>query len=343
MTSFAAWLKPLTNLVARRPLLAVFEATLLCNSKCGYCDLPLNQGRPEMSRAQIAQVFAHLYHEGVRYVIVQGGEPTVRKDILEVLGDLLEIGLSLSLVTNGTRLTPEFVAHLNALNSRKRLAIAVSLDTLNRERYRLIRGADQLRVVRRGIDNLAAFTGQKSLVCIVSELNRGDVPEVVAFANERGFLSVVGAYHWGIDKYGKAQKGLQYQREAALEVFNGLLASQALPPGFHRDYVADNVTWLADGKLDPCDAGRWSIVVQANGDVAPCLAMEIAGNLTTETLPAIMQRFEMKKVDACSAASSCNLLCSRIVGKAVRHPVRMAWPSAKMKISHRSGSSATTA
>ena len=326
MGSLRNWLAPLTNLVAKRPLLAVFEATLLCNSKCGYCDLPLNQGRPEMSRAEIASAFAHLYEEGVRYVIVQGGEPTVRKDIVEVLGDLLSIGLSLSLVTNGTRLTPELVARLNALNRSKRLAIAVSLDTLDRERYRLIRGADQLRVVRRGIDNLAAFTGQKSLVCIVSELNRSDVPEVVAFANQRGFLPVVGAYHWGIDKYGKAQKGLQYQREAALDVFNGLLTANALPQGFHRDYVADNVTWLTDGKLDPCDAGRWSVVVQANGDVAPCLAMEVAGNLTTDTLATIMQRFDMKKVDACSAASSCNLLCSRIVGKAVRHPLRMAWP-----------------
>ena len=181
-------------------------------------------------------------------------------------------------------------------------------------------------MVLRGIDNLSAFSGQKSVVCIVSELNRADVPSVVAFAQAHGFLPVVGAYHWGVDKYGKAHKGLQYQREAALDVFQQLLDDGALPAGFHRDYVADNITWLNDGMLDPCDAGRWSIVVGANGDVSACLAMEQVGNLRDLPLSAILRKLDMGKVDACSKASSCNLLCSRVVGKTLRHPLRTMLP-----------------
>ena len=42
--------KPLVNLVRGRPVMAVFEINLRCNSRCGYCDLPLNEGRYEMSR-----------------------------------------------------------------------------------------------------------------------------------------------------------------------------------------------------------------------------------------------------------------------------------------------------
>ena len=50
----------LTNLVLKRPLLAVFQVSLRCNSSCGYCNLPLNVGRYEMSRQEIRSVFAGL-------------------------------------------------------------------------------------------------------------------------------------------------------------------------------------------------------------------------------------------------------------------------------------------
>ena len=42
-------LKPFTNLIAGRPVLATFQVNLRCNSACGYCDLPLNVGRYEMT------------------------------------------------------------------------------------------------------------------------------------------------------------------------------------------------------------------------------------------------------------------------------------------------------
>lgn len=41
---------PVRNLVRGMPLLAVFQVCLRCNSNCGYCNLPLNQGRYEMTR-----------------------------------------------------------------------------------------------------------------------------------------------------------------------------------------------------------------------------------------------------------------------------------------------------
>jgi MoaA/NifB/PqqE/SkfB family radical SAM enzyme len=318
--SYSTWptrLKPLVNLVRAQPVMAVFEATLICNQSCGYCDLPLNQGRPEMSREDIKRVFSDLYAEGVRYVLVQGGEPTARKDCLQILEDLHSIGFSLSLVTNGTRLTEDFVAGLKRL----RVAVAVSLDTLDRERYRLIRGNDHLRKVLQGIDNLAAYPHAKSLVCIVNEINRPDVESVVRFARQKNFMPVVGAYHWGVDKYGKANKGLQFQREAAIEVFQSLLTGGQLPKGLHTTYVEDNIRWLGDARLGRCDAGRYSIVVGAQGHMSACLAHDPVGNLLETPLRELLAKFDQAKIKACSDASSCNLWCARTVGNSLQHPV----------------------
>lgn len=64
--------RPLANLVRGRPVLATFQVTLRCNSACGYCDLPLNQGRYELTREEIRGIFGLLYTEGIRFVLVQG-------------------------------------------------------------------------------------------------------------------------------------------------------------------------------------------------------------------------------------------------------------------------------
>ena len=130
----------LTNLVLRRPLLAVFQVNLRCNSSCGYCNLPLNVGRYEMSRQEIRNVFATLYRDGLRLVFVQGGEPLLRRDLSDILQDLVEIGFHLTVITNGTKLTPHLVQQFDDLF----VALSISLDTLNRNTYERIRGADQL-------------------------------------------------------------------------------------------------------------------------------------------------------------------------------------------------------
>ena len=167
------YLKPIKNLLQKRPILAIFEVTLRCNSVCGYCDLPLNQGRYEMSREEIFRVFSHLYDEGLRVVFVQGGEPLLRKDLPEILDDLSSIGLTISLITNGTKFTPDLLGRF----AKHPISLSISLDTLDRQRYRTIRGADQLPLVLKGIELLNDYPHPKYLTCIVSEVNRKDVLE----------------------------------------------------------------------------------------------------------------------------------------------------------------------
>jgi len=143
----------LKNLLLRRPLLAVFQVNLRFNSNCGYCNLPLNVGRYEMTREEINRIFADLYRKGLRFVFVQGGEPLLRCDLPEVLEDLVEIGFLVTVITNGTKLTTDRVRRFDQLS----VSLSVSLDTLDRARYRQIRGADQLPHVLAGLDLLRQY------------------------------------------------------------------------------------------------------------------------------------------------------------------------------------------
>ncbi|MEQ1791500.1 MAG: radical SAM protein [Nitrospira sp.] len=320
LTVLSHVLKPFRNLVASRPVLATFQVNLRCNSACGYCDLPLNVGRYEMTREEIQLVFSGLYREGVRFVLVQGGEPLLRRDVCEILEDLSAMGLHLTLITNGTKLTTQIIERLGRIP----LAISVSLDTLNREIYQRIRGADQLEQVLEGIGLLRGFPHPKFLTCIVSEANRTEVQAVVRFARAQGFLPVVGAYHWNVGTYGRRDELLMYERSSAAAVFRGLLDDELIPPGYFRKFVEDNASWLRGEKLEPCDAGRYSVAIDASGNVSPCLAFPFAGNLLESSLSEILERFDRGAIKICSDNSSCNRLDGRVVGTILRHPMT-AW------------------
>ena len=131
-------------------------------------------------------------------MLLQGGEPLLRRDLPEILEDLSGMGFQLTVITNGTKLTASMVDRL----SRLPLAISVSLDTLNRETYQQIRDADQLAQALEGIALVNALPHPKLLTCFVSNVNRAEVSAVVRFAREQGFLPVVGAYHWNGGTYG---------------------------------------------------------------------------------------------------------------------------------------------
>ncbi len=313
-------LRPLLNVVQRRPILAVFEACLRCNSACGYCNLPLNVGRYEMTRDEIRRVFIGLYQDGLRLVFVQGGEPLLRRDLPDILADLVEMGFHVTLITNGTKMTTNLVQRFDDLS----LSISISLDSLDRARYQRIRGADQLDQVLAGVERLQNYRHPKFLTCIVSEVNRDDVTEVVRFARERGFLPVVGAYHFDVGLYGKQDPALLYERQKASLVFERLLADEAIPPGYLRQYTKDNVAWLRGETLEPCDAGRYSVAIDASGNVAPCLALPNAGNLREASLSEILARFNRQEIACCSDRSSCNRLDGRVIGSVLRHPIT-AW------------------
>jgi MoaA/NifB/PqqE/SkfB family radical SAM enzyme len=310
-------LKPVRNLLAGRPVLATFQVNLRCNSACGYCDLPLNVGRYEMTREEIQGVFSYLYRDGVRFVLVQGGEPLLRRDMPEILEDLSAIGFHLTLITNGTKITPQLVERLGRLP----IAISVSLDTLDQVKYQHIRGADQLAQVLEGITLLKDFPHPKFLTCIVSEVNRAEVPAVVRFAREQGFLPVVGAYHWNVGTYGRPDVLLMYDRSSAAAVFSGLLDDELIPSGYLRKFVEDNASWLRGQKLEPCDAGRYSIAIDASGNVSPCLAFPSVGNLLESSLNEIVGQFDRDAINICSDNSSCNRLDGRVVGTILRHPI----------------------
>jgi cyclic pyranopterin phosphate synthase len=148
---------PKTRLIdafGRRLTYLRVSVTDRCNLRCTYC-LPADTEFPFgdkafLSPAEIEVLVGALVRLGIRRVRLTGGEPLVRKDILEIVRRLKALpGLeNLALSTNGTelaRLAPDLkAAGLDRVN--------VSVDSLDPERFHEITRRGLLQDVWRGVE-----------------------------------------------------------------------------------------------------------------------------------------------------------------------------------------------
>lgn len=142
-----------------------------CNLRCFYCMpeegikyLPKHQVLTYEEMERLVRILARL---GVQKVRITGGEPFVRTGLMPFLHRLATIdGLTdLSLTTNGV-LTAPHVADLAALGVR---SVNLSLDTLDRERFRKITRRDELPAVLKTLDALLESGIQTKINAVVME------------------------------------------------------------------------------------------------------------------------------------------------------------------------------
>jgi len=161
-----------------------------CNLRCRYCmpvsGVKLLPHEDILSFEEIVEVVRIAVKMGITKVRLTGGEPLVRRGIVELVRMLAAVeGVEdLAMTTNGILLA----RYASALARAGLHRVNVSLDTTDAERYReLTRGGD-VRDVLAGIDAaLSARLRPVKLNCVVGARSDGaDAESVKRFAREKG-------------------------------------------------------------------------------------------------------------------------------------------------------------
>ncbi|MHA6688839.1 pyrroloquinoline quinone biosynthesis protein PqqE [Devosia sp. A449] len=94
------------------PLAVLLELTHRCPLQCGYCSNPLQLERSsnELTTDEWKKVLTELAEIGVLQVHFSGGEPTVRKDLVELIRHADELGLYTNLITSAVLLSRDRLA-----------------------------------------------------------------------------------------------------------------------------------------------------------------------------------------------------------------------------------------
>jgi cyclic pyranopterin phosphate synthase len=159
-----------------------------CDFRCVYC---MAEDMTFLSRAQIlsleeiytlAQTFAEL---GVKKIRITGGEPLVRKGVLDLLNKIGKIATlkELVLTTNGSQLV-QMAESLKQANVKR---LNISLDTLNPIKFKAMTRTGDLAQVLAGIDaaKAAGFERLKINAVILKNRNHQEVGDLVQFAIDK--------------------------------------------------------------------------------------------------------------------------------------------------------------
>ncbi|HUV50531.1 MAG TPA: GTP 3',8-cyclase MoaA [Anaerolineae bacterium] len=153
-----------------------------CNLRCIYCApddlhqlLPYKEILRYEEILRLVRIGARL---GISKVRITGGEPLIRKGVYDFLGELTKInGLAdVSLTTNGILLRD----NIKKIKSAGIKRINVSMDTLNRQKYKEITGHDMFDQVWEGIESAQreGFNPIKINVVALNGINDDELTDI---------------------------------------------------------------------------------------------------------------------------------------------------------------------
>ncbi len=160
-----------------------------CDFRCVYCMEPDTQFVPRaqiLSLEELSLVGQAFVELGVKKIRITGGEPLVRRNVVDLMRHLAALnGLKeLVITTNGSQL-PTLAPALKKAGVKR---INISLDSLDPERFKRITRTGDLSKVLAGIDAAReqGFERLKINAVILRNRNHDEVVSLVKFAGERG-------------------------------------------------------------------------------------------------------------------------------------------------------------
>lgn len=182
--------QPLVDQFQRRISYLRLSVIDRCDLRCTYCMPERQTFLPKsevLSLEELHKLALGFIGRGVTKIRLTGGEPLVRRDMIELvraIGRKIGDGLDeLTITTNGTRLA-EFADDLREAGIRR---VNVSLDTLDRENFARIARRDQLPQVLQGIAAAreAGLSVKLNTVALKGE-NEAEIGDLVAWAHGQG-------------------------------------------------------------------------------------------------------------------------------------------------------------
>ena len=181
---------PLIDAFQRRITYLRLSVTDRCDLRCSYCMPEMMRFLPKkevLTLEELHRLSLALMARGVRKIRLTGGEPLVRRDMIDLvraLGRHVGEGLDeITLTTNGTQLA----RHADELARSGVRRVNVSLDTLDPTRFAQLTRRDALDQVLEGIAAAKeAGIAVKLNTVALKGINEGELPGLIAWAHGEG-------------------------------------------------------------------------------------------------------------------------------------------------------------
>lgn len=280
------------------PSVILWSITRACNMACRHCH---TVGKPakaddELSTAEALALMDQFGSCGVHCVIFTGGEPLMRRDLLDVARHAIQRDLDLWLITNGWLVSEPIAREIAGIGFSR---VLVSLDSARPERH------DAFRNMPGCFDRATTATSRLleagarvALIVTINRMNFDEINDILALAR-RLEVNCVNFQTFKPTRASKTQtwdgQPMNLTPDEWRVTLERLLRLQAKVPDMTLDIGSgghEPILSLYDplgGNCLACDCGATLGSVEANGDVTLCIYTPdlIVGNLREDDLRTI--------------------------------------------------------
>jgi len=296
------------------PFLVSYSITTKCNLSCKHCYSEATEDRApdELTTEEAFKLLDDLADWGIGLLVIDGGEPLLRDDFLDIVSYASKRGVRTGVGSNGILIDKKMARKLVEAGVQ---SVSISIDGADAETHDSFRG-------KSGAFNQAlegAYTLRKvgmpfQFNMVVRKRNLSQVPDMLKLAIESGANA---AEFFDLVEAGRAKKESQAEvlepedRKAIMEwlaqaqidcpilirvpacpMYPLILKEREIQPKHLSMDMLRRIPYYGRG----CAAGMpfGYIVVRANGEVNPCMLLQVnLGNVKERSISQIWQESEI--------------------------------------------------
>jgi radical SAM protein with 4Fe4S-binding SPASM domain len=292
------------------PFMVSYSITQKCNLKCQHCySDSIDQASPdELSTDEAFQLIDSLSDWGIGLLIIDGGEPLCREDLLDVVRHATSTGIRTTIGSNGTLIDQKMAKRMLDAGV---MAVAISIDGADAQTHDSFRGiAGAFEQTLKGIESCRSAGLPFQLNLVIRKDNLSQLEDMLRLAVDCGanaaeFFDLVAAGRGkreckdkvlSLDERKRAMEWLaQAQEDCPIVIrvpgcpmYPLILQQRQIRPKHFPPEMLRRIPYYGRG----CAAGMpmGYVMVKSNGEVNPCMLLQVdLGNIREQSLVSIWE------------------------------------------------------
>jgi len=284
------------------PLYATWDITNYCNLHCIFCSASALGNKEKIDDPNVINIAKKLVSNGIKYVSIRGGEPTLVNQLTECVKLFNENGIFVEIVSNGTGITEDLLKEFDNLN-KNLIRIKISLDSTTKELNDRLRGKGSFDGATSAINVCHKMNWPFRTQMVITNQNKDGIVDMYNYVSSKGAASFGTILVLPMGRGKKTElvtidekilEDLIYIKEHENNTKFEKLGMGIDGYKFYDELYKDSSFTDEDSykfSLLKCNCAKTRINIDSNGDVYPCDMMKYdefkMGNILSDDISII--------------------------------------------------------
>ncbi len=297
------------------PLYATWDITNYCNLNCIFCSASSLGNKEIIDSPDSLKIAKKLIANGIKYVSIRGGEPTLVKQLKDIVKLFINNNIFVEIVSNGSGINDELLSSFKGLN-KNLLRIKISLDSTDEKTNDSLRGRGSFDFATTAITNCNKHHIDFRTQMVITNKNKNGIIDMYNFVSKRHCKSFGTIL---VLPMGRGQKTDQviideqllkdliyikkHETETTFEKIGMGIDGYKFYDALYKN---SNYTEEESYRFSvlKCNCGKTRINIDSNGDAYPCDMMKYKefymGNILVDSIDTIWSSPNVKRFNELS-------------------------------------------